>query len=740
MSGNDRGALSGDEAPPAPPPDARAPDGEAVLGDVRLEEDEQPIAAPRAAAPRCIAVVGPYGSGKTSLVEAMRLRGDDAVRAAACRDGGHAVAASHEAGRTATIAREATDSPESRVHAMGTEATVTGFAFMGDDYALVDCPGSIEFCAEIDGVVAASDLALVVCEADARKLPALQVILKNLEERGIPRVLFLNKIDRADGGIRETLEMLQGASRTPLVLRQMPIWRDGIATGFVDLALERAYVYREHAASRVMAIPDIERARQVEARFEMLERVADYDDALLEELLSDIEPPRDRVFDDLAREMAEGLICPVFIGSAARGNGVFRLMKALRHESPCVDATRTRLGLDADGGTVVQVMKTLNDPHLGKLSLARVLSGSLAEQATLFTASGAQVRSTGLYRLEKGREPVRRGPAGDGEIAALARLDGVATGATLTSRRGGGLDLIALAPPPPVLAVAVAPAERKDETRLTGALQKLCEEDGGLAVVADAVTGEIRLCGQGEMHLKAAIERLSGRFGLDVLRRPPRVAYREAIAGTVTVHSRHKKQSGGHGQFADITVAFSPGRRGAGFRFSQEVIGGTVPKTYFGAVEAGIAETLGEGPLGFPVVDLAAVLMDGAHHPVDSSEQAFRAAAHLAVREALVRAGTVLLEPVLSVVFDVPTEATARIAAIAAARRGHITACEPRASWPGWDTVHALIPEAGMQDLILDVRSASAGVGAFRAAFHHLAEVEPRLAAEIAERRRRDAA
>lgn len=690
----------------------------------RRAEDEarvgEPDNRPKTPAPRLIAVVGPYGSGKTTLVGAMCAKSRPARRPEA------------PAGETDAGPRD---------HVMSTQALLHSLTFLGDDYILADCPGSVEFAGELDGALTAADLAVVVCEADERKLPALQALLKNLEERGIPRVLFLNKIDRIGAGIRETLEMLQRASRTPLVLRQMPIWQDGIATGFVDLALERAYIYREHAASRVVAIADSERARQIEARFEMLERVADYDDALLEELLSDIEPPRDRVFDDLAREMTEGLISPVFIGQAARGNGVFRLMKALRHEAPAVTATRARLGLDpGPGETVVQVLKTQDDPQAGRLSVVRVLAGRVPEQITFYTADGRQVRSTGLFRIEAGREIARRGPAGEGEVAALARLDGVPAGATLTSARGGCLDLTELPRLPPVLTVAIAPQDPRDDVRLGEALRSLAAEDRGLTVAAEPLAGETRLGGQGELHLKAATERLAARHGLDVIVRPPRIAYRETLAKPATAQGCHRAQTAGHGQFGDVTIAFSPLPRGQGIVFSDRTAGSSLPRSMLPAIEAGVRESLGEGPLGFPVTDVEATLIGGSYHAVDSSEVAFRAAAHLAVREALAAAGTVLLEPVMRLAIDMPSEAVARVSALVTGRRGQITALEPRHGWPGWDTLTVLMPEAGIQGLILDIRSATQGVGRFQAQFSHLATMDSKLAAEIAGRRRRDAA
>ena len=264
--------------------------------------------------PRCIALVGPFQSGKTTLLEAILAR-----TGAIARQG------TVEAGSTVGDA-----GAEARHHRMSVEVSVASTTFMDDSYTFLDCPGSVEFIHDMRAVLPAVDAAVIVCEADERKVPQLQLVLREVEELGVPRFLFLNKIDKADKRIRDTLKVLQPASRTPLVLRQIPIWSGDIVTGFVDLALERAFVYREHAPSEVIALDD-HLDREKEARFSMLERLADHDDELMEQLLEDIQPPRDKVFDDLSKELREGIICPVLIGSATRTNGVLRLMKALRH-------------------------------------------------------------------------------------------------------------------------------------------------------------------------------------------------------------------------------------------------------------------------------------------------------------------------------------------------------------------------------------------------------------------------
>src|SRR5216684_2357095 len=281
--------------------------------------------------PRCIALVGPFQSGKTTLLEAILTR-----TGAVQRQG------TVEAGTTVGDA-----SRESRHHSMSVELSVATTTFMGESYTFLDCPGSVEFIHDMRAVLPFVDAAVVVCEADEKKVPQLQLILRELEDLKIPHFLFLNKIDKAEKRIRDTVSILQPASRVPLLLRQIPIWSGEIITGFTDLALERAYVYKEHAPSEIIELTGDDLNREKDARFSMLETLADHDDELMEQLLEDIPPPRDKIFDDLTKELRDGLVCPVLIGVATRTNGVLRLMKALRHESPTVADTIKRLGLKA---------------------------------------------------------------------------------------------------------------------------------------------------------------------------------------------------------------------------------------------------------------------------------------------------------------------------------------------------------------------------------------------------------
>jgi elongation factor G len=664
--------------------------------------------------PRCIALVGPFQSGKTTLLEAIMAR-TGAIRSAGSVELGTSVGDS---------------SPEARRHKMGVGLTAATTSFMGDSYTFIDCPGSIEFAHDMRAALPAVDAAVVVCEADERKLPQLQIILRELEDLGIPRFLFLNKIDRANKRIRESLATLQPASRIPLVLRQIPIWNGDLIAGFVDLALERAFVYREHKASEVVSLEGGNLDREKEARFSMLEKLADHDDELMEQLLEDIPPPRDAVFDDLARELREGQICPVLLGSALRENGVLRLMKALRHEAPDVSDTARRLGVASSKDALAYVFKTLHLQHGGKLSLTRVLAGHLDDGATLQASSGETSRVSGILAVNCAHDS-KRAAAEAGETVALGKLDSVKTGDTLSGAKTAPPPLVTIEPAPPVLAIALAANDRKDDVKLGQALLRLNEEDPSLTMVQNPRTHDIVLWGQGEMHLRVALERLRERFGVNVKSHAPAIGYQETIRKPITQRGRHKKQSGGHGQFGDVVLEIKPMPRGGGFAFTEKVVGGAVPKNYIGAVEEGVVDGLLRGPLGFPVIDVQVTLTDGSYHSVDSSDLAFRTAARIGVNEALPQCQPVLLEPIHVVEIVCPTEATAKINAILSGRRGQILGFDTREGWPGWDRVRAMMPEAEIGELIVELRSATAGAGSFTRAFDRMAEVSGRAADQI---------
>jgi elongation factor G len=666
------------------------------------------------AGPRLIAVVGPYQSGKTSLLEALLFRAGAVTRQGKASD--------------KSLAGDAT--PEARSHGMGVEANVAGLTYLGDHFTFVDCPGSIEFSEDAKAVLQVCDAAIVVVDADAKKAPALQLILRELDKSGVPRIVFLNKVDKANAAPRDVLAWMQPVSTKPLVMRQLPIWNNGVVSGFVDLALERAHIYQEQAESRVVEMPVDIAALEKQERFQLLETLADHDDALMEQLLMDMEPARDQIFKDLAHDVREGHVTPVLFGSAEHGNGIGRLLKTLRHDVAGVTAVAARLGLVPTVSVVAQVIKTVHSPQGGKLSIARVLCGELADGTVLHDGRDRESRVAGLS-VYAGVTATKQPKAGPGQVVALGRLEHAATGQTLSSARGAAVQLIDRHVPSQVYGFAVSVADRKDEVKLTSAIARLSEEDPSLRLDHNHDTGDMVLWGQGEMHLRVAIEKLASKFGVVAQTAPRRIAYKETIRKSVSLRGRHKKQSGGHGQYGDVVVDISPLPRGSGFQFTDTITGGVVPKTYIPAVEQGVREWMVRGTLGFPVVDFGVNLTDGSYHDVDSSEMAFKQAARIAMVEGMPQCSPVLLEPIMAIDIHVPSEATARANQIVTGHRGQLLGFDGREGWAGWDTVKAHMPEAELASLIIELRSATAGVGTFEMTFDHLAELTGRAADQV---------
>ncbi|MGZ8371020.1 MAG: elongation factor G [Caulobacteraceae bacterium] len=665
----------------------------------------------RASGARAIALAGPAGAGKTTLMEALLF----------------AAGAVNRQGSLDAKTSVGDHTPEARAHGHSVEACTASFDFMGDRYSVIDCPGSVEFAACAEHAMLAADMVLVVTEPQPERAVLLQPVMKELERLGVPHALFVNKIDQAHGQVRDLLSALQSASTMPLVARQIPIMDGEQAKGFVDLALERAFVYRQGQESERIDIPADLAQLEADERFHMLEQLADHDDNLMEELLSDIVPPLDEVFADLVREAREGLIVPVFLGSALNGFGVRRLLKALRHDLPEPEAAAARLGA---GGNSAYVFGTSHAGQAGKLAYARVMSGAIRDGAELANAEGPAGRAGGLFSL-LGAQTKKIDAARTGEVIAIGKVEGAHTGDLLSADGAKLTPKLTPTERVPVYTVAIAAKNRNDDVRLSGALQKLLEEDPSLRLEHDPVNHQTLLMGRGDGHLKVTLERLKRRFGVEVSQERPRTPYRESIRKSVTQRGRHKKQSGGHGQFGDVLIEVRPAKHGEGFVFENRITGGVVPKQWIPAVEDGVRDAMEKGPLGFPVGDVHVTLTDGSYHTVDSSELAFRTAGRIAMSEALAACEPYLMEPIDHVTIHAPSHATSKITSAVSARRGQILGFEPREGWPGWDEIHVYLPRAERHDLIVELRSQTQGLGEYTAEFDHLAEVNARVADDI---------
>jgi elongation factor G len=677
---------------------------------------------PGSGAHRVVALCGPYLSGKTSLLESIL----------------YATGAIGRRGSTRAGTSIGDASAEARKRGMSTEINIASIDYLGDQWTFLDTPGSIELQHDALAALAVADAAVVICEPSPERVVALTPLLRYIEDNLIPHIFLVNKIDSAEGRVRDMLAALQTVSSRKLVLRQVPIRRatpNGAeeTVGYVDLVSERAYRYKSSGASDLIEMPAEILPRESEARREMLETLSEFDDTLLEQLIEDVAPEKSLIYRDLHDEFGAQKIAPVLLGAGDRENGVRRLLKALRHDTPFVEETAKRRDLPSNGAAMAECFKVLHQAHAGKLSLCRVWSGTISEGQSLGGQRvGSLFRPFG-QRLDKVSE------AKAGEIVALAKMDALSTGQSLSA---AGIDPVADFPiaEPPVFALALAARNRNDEVKLSGALQKIVEEDPSLAYEQRAETHELLLRGQGETHLKVAIDKLAGRYNIAVDTHPPRVAYRETIQAGATQHARYKRQTGGHGQFGDIKVEIRPLPRGSGFRFVDKIVGGVVPRNFIPAVEEGLRDYLKEGPLGQPVVDLEVTLIDGQYHSVDSSEMSFKMAARIAMTEAMPKCKPVLLEPILKVTVAAPNEATSRIQRLISGRRGQLLGYDARPGWTGWDEVSALMPEAEVADMIVEIRSVTQGVGTWHATFDHLQELVGRTADRIVEETKKRAA
>ncbi|MDP2697168.1 MAG: elongation factor G [Thalassospira sp.] len=668
--------------------------------------------------PRVAALVGPYTSGKTSLLESLLLATGTLHRKGSVRD--HNTIGDYSA--------------DSRERGMSTLLTVAKTTWLDEEWHFIDCPGSVDFAQDSREAAMICDVAVVVIEPDPAKIMTAAPILKYLDRGRIPHLIFINKADHAGVRLRDTLSALQDISDRPLVLREIPIrGNDGTGeeiTGFVDVVSQRAYEYLDSHPSRLVSLPAQMAEREQQARDGLLETLADFDDGLLEKILEDQTPAPDEIYDNLGRDLANDLIVPVFFGSAEKDYGIRRLLKALRHEAPNADVCAQRLGIETEGNTnggeapVVQIFKTLHLPHAGRFCYGRVLSGMVQEGDGI----GAD-RISGLCALS-GDKTEKIASAGPGAIIGLPRMDKARTGQAL-GPAGKIMDGLWPDPLPPLYAVALQVNTPGDDVKLTEALHHLTEQDRSLDALHDPHTGQLVLRGQGDIHLQLALMQLRDRYHLDLSTVPVQTAYQETIRKPVQVQGRYKKQTGGHGQFGDVKITLTPQARGAGFTFTDKVVGGTVPRHYIPAVEKGIRDGMRSGPLGFPVVDFAVELTDGSYHAVDSSDQAFQMAARIALQDGLKLADPVILEPVDRIIVSVPSEFTSKAQRLVSARRGQIAGFCAKEGWQGWDEIEVLMPASETGDMVMELRSLSLGTGFFERRFAHMQELTGKNAAQL---------
>jgi elongation factor G len=593
------------------------------------------------------------------------------------------------------------------------------FTFGNEAWCALDTPGPIEALAHVQHALLASD-ACILCVSSAPDEAVLAApYLKIIEASGTPCIVFVNRMDEPRGRLRDVIAALQDYASHTLLLRQIPIREGDKTVGSCDLISERAWRYREGQPSALIAIPESAAEREHEARAELLEHLSEFDDWLLEELIEDREPTSDALYAISSRVLRENKIIPVLIGAASHSNGMMRLMKALRHEAPPVDTLRRRL---AEGSAVDEAKLAAVSFHayhrqnVGKTVLVRALGEGLRQGAALGGANLGTVQDPANGRSSSAVAP------GPGTIFAAVKSDHLSVPALLTADA-------AIAPPQwtdpptPMLERILVPGSERDENKLSETLAKLSEADRGLKIMQEEGTGAQLVCAQGPVHLRDLCRTLSEVFHITVTDRTPNPIYRETISKPAEVHYRHRKQTGGAGQFADVKLTVRPNERGQGFAFGETVKGGVVPRNYIPAVEAGAREAMDKGPLGFPVVDIGVTLTDGQHHAVDSSEHAFRTASKMGVRQALTEGSTVLMQPVFRSEIHVPSVYSGSLVQIVSALKGQVLGFDRDETAKGWDIFRALVPGGALDELARALRSSTQGIGYYSKTFDHFEEL-----------------
>lgn len=589
-------------------------------------------------------------------------------------------------------------------------AALQPFSFMGEDWAAIDIAGGADNLAQAGPALAASDAAVLCVAADAGAAVLSAPYLRKLEEAGIPAFIFVNRVDQAANRVAEIVAALQAYCSHNIILRQVPIREGGQVVGAVDLISERAWQYQEGKPSALIELPVAMYAREQEARTELLEALADFDDTLLEELIEDQKVMAEEVYDVATKVLQHNNLIPALMGSAEHKNGIQRLMKSLRHEAPDVGVALERLSQDGEVvavGCMADLVK-----HLGKTVLVRAMGTEVG--------NGVPVGGAALGSLS-GIASGSNGHLAAGDMGRAVKSDHLNLGYCYGPEGAAPLPDWAQ-PRPSTFRRVVTPVHDRDDARLSGALERLAEIDPALVVGQDEVSGHALLNLQGPLHMRRIKKTLKDEFGVEVEEEPVPPALRETISKPVQVQHRHRKQSGGAGQFADVVMEVKPLARGTGFVFADTVKGGAVPKNYIPSVEAGAREALAQGLNGHPVVDVCVTLKDGKHHSVDSSDYAFRTAGKNAVRQALSEAGAVLLQPIMRVHIHVPSVFTGGLVPVVSGMKGQILGFEAEDGVAGWDVFETLLPLSAQDDLCNTLASATRGTGWFSTDFDHYEE------------------
>ncbi|MBI4199045.1 MAG: elongation factor G [Chloroflexi bacterium] len=667
---------------------------------------------------RNVVLLGHSGSGKTSLAEALLFTAGAISRLGKVDDG--TTSSDYE--------------PEEVRRRSSIQTSLLPCVWQGHKVNVLDTPGYPDFEGEVLPALRAADAALLVVSAPSGVEVGTEKAWALCQEAGKPCMVFINKMDRENADAPRVLASLNGVLGGRCVAVQVAVGSQQAFREVWDLVSPPAAAIPEELQGDVAKLGD-----------RLLEAIAETDDALATKYLEGEAIGQDELLKALREAIGQGRFVPVLMGSSLQCLGMRELLDAMVRllpspaEVPPVEANGggqepLRLPADPEGPLAALVFKTTADPFVGRLSYFRVFSGALRSDSQVWNVTKGQQERIGQVFVPRGKvqEQVERLVAGD--IGAVAKLSAAATGDTL-AQRDRPLSLFPIKFPAPVYTAAIYPKSKADLDKMTSSLARLVEEDPTLQMQREPSTGETLLSGLGDTHVEVAVEKARRKFGVELLVAPPKVPYRESIGAFTRAEYKHKKQTGGHGQYGHVMIELEPLPRGSGFEFAERVVGGNVPKEYRGAVEKGITKALPEGVLaGYPIVDLRVVLYDGSSHPVDSSNMSFEIAGSHALRKGVSEARPTLLEPVMRLQVRVPDQYTGEIMGDLNSKRGRILGMVPQS---GTTTVEAEAPQAELLHYALDLRAMTQGRGSFQMSFARYEEVPPHLVPRIVEQAKR---